>query len=75
MTTSMCADTRRKAISTPRWELAIQNEVDRFTLAIDAIDRVPALKLRGSHVREALISQQLDCRRYANVEGIDARML
>jgi len=57
-------------INTPM-DLAIQNQVDRFTLAIDAIDRVPALKLRGSHAREALIDQQLDCTRYAYAEGID----
>jgi xylulose-5-phosphate/fructose-6-phosphate phosphoketolase len=58
-------------INTPM-ELAIQNQVDRFTLAIDAIDRVFSLKLRGSHAREALMNQQLDCCRYAYAEGIDA---
>jgi xylulose-5-phosphate/fructose-6-phosphate phosphoketolase len=52
-------------------ELAIQNQVDRFTLAIDAIDRGPSLKLRGSHAREALMNQQIDCRHYAYEEGID----
>ncbi len=57
-------------INTPM-ELAIQNQVDRFTLAIDAIDRVPSLKVRGSHAREALLNQQLDCRHYAYEEGID----
>ena len=57
-------------INTPM-ELAIENEVDRFTLAIDAIDRIPALKLRGSHAREALRDRQLECRRYAHAEGID----
>ena len=57
-------------INTPM-ELAIQNQVDRFTLAIDAIDRVPSLKARGSHAREALMNKQLDCRHYAYEEGID----
>jgi xylulose-5-phosphate/fructose-6-phosphate phosphoketolase len=57
-------------INTPM-ELAIQNQVDRFTLAIDAIDRVPSLKVRGSHAREALMNQQIDCRHYAYSEGID----
>ncbi|MCB8873967.1 phosphoketolase family protein [Acidisoma silvae] len=57
-------------INTPM-ELAIQNQVDRFTLAIDAIDRIPSLKLRGSHARETLKEQQIDCRRYAYAEGID----
>ena len=40
-------------INTPM-ELAIENQVDRFTLAMDAIDRVPALKTRGSHARDLL---------------------
>jgi xylulose-5-phosphate/fructose-6-phosphate phosphoketolase len=57
-------------INTPM-ELAIQNQVDRFTLAMDAIDRVTSLKVRGSHAREALMNQQIDCRHYAYEEGID----
>ena len=57
-------------INTPM-ELAIQDQVDRFTLAIDAIDRVPSLKVRGSHARETLMNQQIDCRHYAYEEGID----
>ena len=57
-------------INTPM-ELAIQNQVDRFTLAIDAIDRVPSLKVRGLHARETLMNQQIDCRHYAYEEGID----
>jgi xylulose-5-phosphate/fructose-6-phosphate phosphoketolase len=57
-------------INTPM-ELAIQNQVDRFTLAMDAIDRVPSLRLRGAHARETLKNQQLDCRLYAYAEGID----
>ena len=57
-------------INTPM-ELAIQNQVDRFTLAIDAIDRVPSLKVRGSHARERLVNRQIDCRNYAYEHGID----
>src|SRR5271163_1982123 len=60
----------RGNINTPM-ELAIQNRVDRFTLAIDAIDRIPSLKMRGSHARDTLLNEQLDCRRYAYAEGID----
>jgi xylulose-5-phosphate/fructose-6-phosphate phosphoketolase len=60
----------RGNINTPM-ELAIQNEVDRFTLAIDAIDRVPSLRGCGAHDREALLNQQIDCRNYAYEEGID----
>jgi xylulose-5-phosphate/fructose-6-phosphate phosphoketolase len=57
-------------INTPM-ELAIQNQVDRFTLAIDAIDRVPSLQVRGAHAREALLNEQLDCRNYAYEHGVD----
>jgi xylulose-5-phosphate/fructose-6-phosphate phosphoketolase len=57
-------------INTPM-ELAIQNQVDRFTLAIDVIDRVPFLRSRGSHAREALLDKQLECRHHAYAEGID----
>jgi len=57
-------------INTPM-ELAIQNQVDRFTLAIDAIDRVPSLQVRGGHAREWLLNRQIDCRNYTYEEGID----
>jgi len=58
-------------INTPM-ELAIQNQVDRFTLAIDVIDRVPFLRSRGSHAREVLLDKQLECRHHAHTEGIDS---
>ena len=58
-------------INTPM-ELAIQNQVDRFTLAIDVIDRVPFLRSRGSHAREVLLDKQLECRHHAHSEGIDS---
>jgi xylulose-5-phosphate/fructose-6-phosphate phosphoketolase len=60
----------RGNINTPM-ELAIQNQVDRFTLAIDAIDRVPSLQVRGAHAREWLLNRQIDCRNYAYENGID----
>ena len=37
-------------INTPL-ELAIRNQVDRFNLAIDVIDRVPNLQERGAHLK------------------------
>jgi xylulose-5-phosphate/fructose-6-phosphate phosphoketolase len=57
-------------INTPM-ELAIQNQVDRYTLAIDAIDRVPSLQIRGAHARERLLNRQIECRNYAYEQGID----
>ncbi|MDD2800733.1 MAG: phosphoketolase family protein, partial [Methylococcales bacterium] len=58
------------SINTPL-ELAIQNEIDRFSLAIDAIDRIPALQVTGAHVKQKLRDRQLECRQYAYEHGTD----
>ncbi|HQT70342.1 MAG TPA: phosphoketolase family protein [Thiobacillus sp.] len=58
------------SINTPL-ELAIQNEIDRFSLAIDVIDRVPALRVVGAHVKEKLRDRQIECRNYAYENGVD----
>jgi xylulose-5-phosphate/fructose-6-phosphate phosphoketolase len=58
------------SINTPL-ELAIQNQIDRFSLAIDAIDRVPSLSVTGAHIKERLRDKQLECRNYAYENGVD----
>ncbi len=58
-------------INTPM-ELAINNEIDRFSLAIDAIDRTPSLQRIGAHAKERFRDMQIDCRSYAYEHGIDA---
>jgi xylulose-5-phosphate/fructose-6-phosphate phosphoketolase len=57
-------------INTPL-ELAINNEVDRFSLVIDVIDRVPQLQVAGAHVKEQMRNLQIECRNYAHEHGID----
>jgi xylulose-5-phosphate/fructose-6-phosphate phosphoketolase len=57
-------------INTPL-ELAIINQIDRFDLAIDVIDRVPLLRPIGAHVKEWLKDQIIDSINYAHTEGID----
>ncbi len=57
-------------INTPL-ELAIRNEIDRFSLAIDVIDRVPGLNVSGAHVKEKLKDMQIECRNYAYQHGTD----
>ena len=57
-------------INTPM-ELAINNEIDRFSLAIDAIDRVPRLQNIGGHAKEKFRNRQIACRAYAHQYGID----
>jgi xylulose-5-phosphate/fructose-6-phosphate phosphoketolase len=57
-------------INTPL-DLAIQNQIDRFSLAIDVIDRVPSLRVAGAHAKEALRNKQIECQRYAYEHGVD----
>jgi xylulose-5-phosphate/fructose-6-phosphate phosphoketolase len=57
-------------INTPM-ELAIINQIDRFNLAIDVIDRVPRLQETAAHVKDWLKSQIIDQLNYAHAEGID----
>ncbi|SAK51695.1 Xylulose-5-phosphate phosphoketolase [Caballeronia catudaia] len=60
----------RGNINTP-FELAIINGVDRYTLAIDVIDRVPRIAGSGAHAKEWLKNQIIESVRYAHEEGID----
>jgi xylulose-5-phosphate/fructose-6-phosphate phosphoketolase len=60
----------RGGICTP-FELAIENEIDRYSLAIDAIDRVPGLAATGASARQRFRDAQLGCRRHALQHGVD----
>ena len=57
-------------INTPM-ELAINNEIDRFSLAIEVINRTPKLQRIGGRVKEKYRDRQIDCRNYAYEHGID----
>jgi xylulose-5-phosphate/fructose-6-phosphate phosphoketolase len=59
-------------INTPL-ELAIENQIDRFDLAIDVIDRVPRLQETGAHVKEWLKEQIIESVAYAHKHGIDKK--
>jgi len=58
------------SINTPL-ELAIQNQIDRFSLVIDAIDRIAELRVAGAHVKEKMLDKQIECRNYAYAHGTD----
>ncbi len=52
------------SINTPL-ELAISNQIDRFSLVMDVIDRLPALQVAGAPVKERMRDLQVECRNYA----------
>jgi xylulose-5-phosphate/fructose-6-phosphate phosphoketolase len=58
-------------INTPL-ELAMNNQIDRFNLVIDVIDRVPSLGSRAAHVKERMKEAILANRAFAHHHGMDA---
>jgi xylulose-5-phosphate/fructose-6-phosphate phosphoketolase len=57
-------------INTPL-ELAIRNQVDRFNLVIDVIDRVPKLGSAAAHAKERMKNAIIENLDYAFTNGID----
>ena len=60
----------RGNINTPP-ELEINNQVDRFNLVIDVIDRVPELRESAGHVKERMKNRIIECLAYAHEHGKD----
>jgi xylulose-5-phosphate/fructose-6-phosphate phosphoketolase len=58
-------------INTPL-ELAINNQIDRFSIAIDVVDRVERLRVAGAHAKEKFRNAQIACRAHAHEFGVDA---
>ncbi|NEP01178.1 MAG: phosphoketolase family protein [Symploca sp. SIO2E9] len=57
-------------INTPL-ELAINNQIDRFNLVIDVIDRVPKLGSAAAYVKERMKNQIIENLHYSHEQGID----
>ena len=57
-------------VNTPL-DLAMRNQIDRFDLVIDVIDRVPRLQVAGAHVKEKMRDQIVENTIYAETEGMD----
>ncbi len=60
----------RGNINTPL-ELAIENQVDRFNLVIDVINRVPRLGAAAGHVKERMKNRIIRALNYAHEHGKD----
>jgi xylulose-5-phosphate/fructose-6-phosphate phosphoketolase len=56
--------------STP-FDMVVMNKVDRYTLAMDVIDRVPALKGIGAHARQHFADKLVEHKLYIHEHGDD----
>jgi len=57
-------------ITTP-FDMAVLNQLDRFHLAGDAVDRLPQLQARSGYVKQALRNKLIEHREYINQHGVD----
>jgi len=62
---------KEEGTTTTPFDMVMLNELDRFHLVIDVIDRVPGLLSRGGHVRQLMRDRRLACRDYARRFGED----
>jgi xylulose-5-phosphate/fructose-6-phosphate phosphoketolase len=51
--------------------MVMLNDLDRFHLVMDVIDRVPGLGPRAAHVRQLLADRRMECRAYTREAGED----
>ena len=62
---------KEEGTTTTPFDMCVLNEIDRFNLAIDVIDRVPRLKDVSAHVREELKNKLIEHRQYIRTHGED----
>jgi len=57
-------------VTTP-FDMVVRNDLDRFHLVMDVIDRVPALGSRAASLRQAMADRRVQARAYAREHGED----
>jgi xylulose-5-phosphate/fructose-6-phosphate phosphoketolase len=63
---------KEEGTTTTPFDMVMLNDLDRFHLVMDVIDRVPGLASRAGHVRQLMSDRRLACRAYTRREGEDA---
>jgi xylulose-5-phosphate/fructose-6-phosphate phosphoketolase len=51
--------------------MVMLNDLDRFHLVMDVIDRVPGLGPRAAHLRQQMVDERLRHRAYTRATGAD----
>jgi xylulose-5-phosphate/fructose-6-phosphate phosphoketolase len=63
---------KERGTTTTPFDMVRLNDLDRFHLVIDVIDRVPGLATRAGHVRQLMTDQRLRAVAYTREHGEDA---
>ncbi|HVL51503.1 MAG TPA: phosphoketolase family protein [Actinomycetota bacterium] len=62
---------KEEGTTTTPFDLVMRNDLDRYHLVMDVIDRVPKLQGRASHIRQKMADARLSARSYAFEHGED----
>jgi xylulose-5-phosphate/fructose-6-phosphate phosphoketolase len=63
---------KEEGTTTTPFDMVMLNDLDRYHLVIDVIDRVPGLGPRAAHVRQLMVDKRIEARAYTRLEGEDA---
>ncbi|MDL4815629.1 phosphoketolase family protein [Actinomadura opuntiae] len=63
---------KEEGTTTTPFDMVMLNDLDRFHLVMDVIDRVPSLGGRVAHIRQRMADQRLALRAYTREHGEDA---
>ncbi|MEV0005787.1 phosphoketolase family protein [Micromonospora sp. NPDC050980] len=62
---------KEEGTTTTPFDMVMLNDLDRFHLVIDTIDRVPGLRSRAAHLRQEMVDTRQACRDYTREHGED----
>lgn len=62
---------KEKGSTTTPFDMCMRNDIDRFRLVIDVIDRVEGLRSRYATLRQQMVDRRIAARAYAYQWGID----
>jgi xylulose-5-phosphate/fructose-6-phosphate phosphoketolase len=62
---------KEEGTTTTPFDMVMLNDLDRFHLVIDAIDRIPGLGERTAHLRQEMQERRLRARAYTRAHGED----
>jgi len=63
---------KEEGTTTTPFDMVMLNDLDRFHLVMDVIDRVPGLASSAGHVRQLMVDKRIASRAYTRQEGEDA---
>jgi xylulose-5-phosphate/fructose-6-phosphate phosphoketolase len=62
---------KEEGTTTTPFDMVMLNDLDRYHLVIDVIDRVPGLAARGAHLRQGMLDARARARAYTREVGDD----